>query len=120
MMSWGFKGMPLFYIRDSRIANTIVLALKIRDLRSISRSRLKCTDRRKAVSQSHVSIADSLREGQTLVWLRKTLPSGKIVLPCKPRYRPRDKSFCQGRFAADSIFGQVILWTRISRMDELC
>jgi len=34
MMSWGFKGMPLFYIRDSRIANTIVVALKIRDLRS--------------------------------------------------------------------------------------
>ena len=36
-MSWGFKGMPLFYIRDSRIANTIALALKIRDLRPISR-----------------------------------------------------------------------------------
>jgi hypothetical protein len=54
------------------------------------------------------------------VWLRKTFKYGKIVLPCEPKYRPRDKSFFQGRFAADSIFVQGIPWTRISRMGELC
>jgi hypothetical protein len=58
---------------------------------------------------------------QTLTFhLPKTGHQGEIVLPCKPRYPPRDKSFCQGRCAAELIFGQVILWTRISRMDELC
>jgi hypothetical protein len=63
---------------------------------------------------------DRPHEEKMPLWLRKTFNYGKIVLPCKPKYRPRDKSFFQGRFAVDSIFVQGIPWTRISRMGELC
>jgi hypothetical protein len=50
---------------------------------------------------------------KTAAWLRKKEQRGKIVLPCRPKFLRRDKLFFQGRFAADSIFGQVILWTLI-------
>src|ERR1700722_11882171 len=36
---------------------------------------------------------------------------GKIVLPCRRKFPPRDKSFFQGRFGAASIFVQAIRWT---------
>jgi hypothetical protein len=37
--------------------------------------------------------------------------SGKMVLPCRPKFPQRDKSFFQGRFGAASIFVQAIHWT---------
>ncbi len=45
--------------------------------------------------------------------LRTNRKSGKIVLPCKPKFPRKGKSFFQARFAADSIFGQVISWRPI-------
>ncbi len=50
-------------------------------------------------------------EGGDTGGLRKNRTPGKIVLPCKPKFPRRGKSFFQARFAADSIFGQVIPWT---------
>jgi hypothetical protein len=45
--------------------------------------------------------------------LRRNKRSGKIVLPCRPKFLRKGKSFFQAHFAADSIFGQVIPWTPI-------
>jgi len=51
--------------------------------------------------------------------VRKDEDKGKIVLPCKPNYQPRDKSFFRDRFAGGLIFVQVIHWKQIeTRMIE--
>jgi hypothetical protein len=43
--------------------------------------------------------------------LRNRRDEGKIVLPCRPKFPRRDKSFFQGHFGAASISVQAILWT---------
>ena len=45
--------------------------------------------------------------------LRNRRDEGKIVLPCRPKFPRRDKSFFQARFAAASISVQAIRWTPI-------
>jgi hypothetical protein len=45
--------------------------------------------------------------------LRNRRDEGKLVLPCKPKFPRRDKSFFQGHFAAASISVQAIRWTPI-------
>jgi hypothetical protein len=45
--------------------------------------------------------------------LRNRRDEGKIVLPCRPKFPQRDKSFFQGHFAVASISVQAIRWTPI-------
>jgi hypothetical protein len=45
--------------------------------------------------------------------LRNRRDEGKIVLPCRPKFPRRDKSFFQGHFGAASISVQAIRWTPI-------
>jgi hypothetical protein len=45
--------------------------------------------------------------------LRRNKRSGKIVLPCRPKFPRRDKSFFRGHFGAASISVQAIRWTPI-------
>ncbi|MGC1450212.1 MAG: tyrosine-type recombinase/integrase [Candidatus Sulfotelmatobacter sp.] len=46
-------------------------------------------------------------------WLRNRRDVGKIVLPCRPKFPRRDKSFFRGHFGAASISVQAIRWTPI-------
>jgi len=44
---------------------------------------------------------------------------GKIVLPCKPRYPLKGKSFFLARFVADLTFAPGIRWMQTLRTAEL-
>jgi hypothetical protein len=64
--------------------------------------------------RSVISVASSKDAEIALkMMLRNRRNLGKIVLPCRPKFPRRDKSFFQGRFGADSIFVQAIRWTPI-------
>src|SRR5260221_1098347 len=77
--------------------------------RSVPNLRSHCAVTQRVLDLRPISDFKSPRECRMYCEIGRD--GGKMVLPCRPKFPRRDKSFFQGRFGAASIFVQAIRWT---------